>query len=127
MVTVIKAPRGPRVEIHTIEHIVDGQHVFNRVYGELKIAAKEVVYARELGLNTLQVFLLQPESGAHHPFPTNVWIYHKGEYDNYASVDIFSMDGYQYEAATRGQSAETAPSTLPYDGSLWFGFVAIGE
>lgn len=127
MVQVIKADRGPRVEIHHLERYVSGNGVVTKVFGELKIAAKERVYAYELGMKTIQVLLLQPEAGDHHMYPSNVWIYHKGEYDNYASVDIFSNAAYQYEAGTRSQSAVTAPSTLPYDGSLWFGFMALGE
>jgi hypothetical protein len=127
MVHVIKAPRGPRVEIHVSERKVDGEGTPVKVYGQLKIAGKERVYARELELNTIQLLLLQPESGTHNPFPTNVYIHHKGEYDNYASVDIFSMDAYQYEAASRDYWVEEAPATLPYDGSLWFAFIAVGE
>lgn len=127
MVEVIKAARGPLIELHHIERSVFGNGIAIKVFGEIKIAAKEVVYARELGLNTLQVLVLTSEAGDHHPYPVTKWIYHKGEYDNYASIDIFSMDAYQYEAGTRSQSAVTAPDTLPYDGSLWLDFIALGE
>jgi len=125
MPKVTKLDRGPRLEIQVQERVVAGEHVFVRVYGEMKIGAKERVYARDLGLRTIQLLMLQPEHGTHNPYTTGVWIYRKGELDNYASVDIFSMDG--YEMYLNAQVAVSAASTLPYDGSLWLGFIALGE
>jgi len=125
MPKVTKLARGPRFEIQVQERVVAGEHVFVRVYGEMKIAAKEQVYARDLGLRTIQLLVLQPEHSTHNPYTTGVWIYRKGELDNYASVDIFSMDG--YEMNPDGRVSVSAATALPDDGSLWLGFIALGE
>ena len=116
MVEVIKADRGPRIEIHYIERVVHGSGVAVKVYGHMKIAAKEYVYAHELGLNTIQVLLLTPETGTHTGYMAQKWVYNPGEYGNYASIDIFDADGTEVTAG-RG----------PADGSLWLNFIAIGE
>ena len=125
MAKVIKRADGPRFEIQVQDRVVKGESVFVRVYGEMKIGAKERVYARDLGLRTIQLLMLQPEHGTHNPYTTGVWIYRKGELDNYASIDIFSMDG--YEMYLNAQTSVSAARTLPYDGSLWLGFIALGE
>ncbi len=125
MPKVTKRDDGPRFEIQVQDRIVKGEGVFVRVYGEMKIGAKERVYARDLGLRTIQLLMLQPEHGTHNPYTTAVWIYRKGELDNYASIDIFSMDG--YEMYLNAQTQVSAATTLPYDGSLWLGFIALGE
>ena len=54
----------PVIHIHRIERHVHGNSVCVKVYGEMKIACKEVVFARELKLNSLEVLLLTPEVGA---------------------------------------------------------------
>jgi len=125
MPKVTKLDRGPRLEIQVQERVVAGEHVFVRVYGEMKIGAKERIYARDLGLRTLQLLMLQPEHGTHNPYTTGVWIYRKGELDNYASIDIFSMAG--FEMYLNARVTVSAATTLPYDGSLWLGFIALGE
>ena len=125
MPKVTKRADGPRFEIQVQERVVKGESVFVRVYGEMKIGAKERVYARDLGLRTIQLLMLQPEHGTHNPYTTGVWIYRKGELDNYASIDIFSMDG--YEMYLNAQTQVSAATSLPYDGSLWLGFIALGE
>ena len=127
MVQVVKADRGPLIHIHYIERTVHGNGIAIKVWGEMKIAAKEYVYARELKLNTLQVLLLTPETGDHHLYTVQKYIYHKGEYDNYASVDIWSAAGYEMLASGRDQSETPAPNTLPSDGSIWLNFVCLGE
>ena len=127
MVQVVKADRGPLIHIHYVERTVHGNGIAIKVWGEMKIAAKEYVYARELKLNTLQVLLLTPETGDHHLYTVQKYIYHKGEYDNYASVDIWSAAGYEMLASGRGQSEISAPNTLPSDGSIWLNFCVIGE
>jgi len=55
----------PLVHIHLIERTIHGNHVAVKIWGEMKIAAKEIIYARELKLKTLQVLLLTPEHGTH--------------------------------------------------------------
>ena len=126
MPKVTKLARGPRLEIQVQERHVEGAGVYVKVYGEMKIGAKERVYARDLGLKTIQLLMLQPEHGTHNAYTTGVWIYRKGELDNYASIDIFSMASNEMlsAAAVTGLSAATS---LPYDGSLWLGFIALGE
>ena len=117
----------PLIHVHLVERHVHGNAIALRVYGEMKIAAKERVYARELKLNTIQTLLLTIETGYHYPFTAMKWIYHKGEYDNYASIDIFAPSAaYQFEGGTRS-SPDPLPSALPHDGSIWVNFIALGE
>jgi len=118
---------APLIHIHDVERNVFGNAIVVKVWGQMKIAAKEVVFARELKLNTLQILLLTPETGLHWPWTANKWVYHKGEYDNYASIDILSpQTAYQWEADTR-TAAALVPATLPADGSIWLNFMALGE
>ena len=116
MVEVFKTKRGPLIEVHHIERSVFGNGIAVKVWGELKIAAKERVYAREMGLSTLQVLLLTSETGTHNFYHPQKWIYHKGELDNYASIDIFDENG-----------AEVTAGNGPNDGSVWLDFMALGE
>ena len=119
---------SPLIHIHHVRRDIFGNGIAIRVYGELKIAAKEIIYARELKLNTLQVLNLTPESGDHFPWDVKKWMYHKGEYDNYASIDIYSAATGQYQMRADGRVAiRTVPTTLPTDGSLWLDFIALGE
>ena len=110
----------PLVHIHHIERHVFGNGIAIKVFGELLIAAKEVVFAKELKLQTIQVLNLTAESGAHTALIPQKWIYHKGEYGNYASIDIFNDSGTE-------QTAGTGPSVYPAEGSVWLDFIALGE
>lgn len=116
MVEVIKAARGPRIEIHDIVRHVHGNCTVVQSDGEMKIAAKEIVYAYELGMKSIEKLILQPEAANHTMYTSSVWIYHKGELDNYASVDIFT-----------DTNVEITAGNGPTDGSLWLGFHAAGE
>ncbi len=126
MVKVIKVARAsgdigypgwsPLIHIHHIERNVFGSGIAIHIYGEMRIAAKEAVYARELMLNTIQTLTLTAETGTHTGYNPQKYIYHKGEYDNYASVDIFDMDG-----------AEIVTGNGPDEGSVWLDFEALGE
>jgi len=116
MVKVIKADRGPLIHIHYIERMVQGSGIAVKVYGEMKIAAKEYVYARELGLNTIQTLQLTPLTGAHTGYIAQTYIHNKGEYDNYASIDVFDTGG-----------TEITAGNGPEDGSIWLNFEALGE
>jgi hypothetical protein len=109
---------SPYIEIHKVERTVHGNGVDIKVWGEMKIAAGEYVYARELKLNTLQVLLLTPELLAPdgHGYMVHKRIFNKGAYDNYASVDV-------YDDAAEWQG----PGVGPVDGSIWVNFVAEGE
>ena len=113
---VIKSDRGPLVKIYYVERPVQGSGIAVKVYGELKIAAKEIVYARELKLNTIKWMSLTTHSGAHTPYHAQKYIYNVGEYDNYASIDIFDNDG-----------TEITAGKGPDDGSVWLDFEALGE
>jgi len=118
MVEIIKADRGPLIHIHYIERTVHGNGIAVKVYGEMKIAAKEIVYARELQLNTIEVLHLTPHTGVHRGYIPQKWIYNKGEYDNYASIDIFDDAGNEITAGH---------ANAPEDGSIWLDFIALGE
>jgi hypothetical protein len=124
---IIKADRGPLIHIHYIERTVHGNGIAIKVYGEMKIAAKEYVYARELKLNTIEVLLLTPMTGDHHLYTVQKYVYNKGEYDNYASVDIFSAAGYEMLAGAGRAVSVDAASSLPEDGSIWLDFIVLGE
>lgn len=110
----------PQIQIHFIERNVFGNGIGIRVYGEMKIASGEFVWAREMKLNTVQVLLLTPEPprpmGAHSGFIASKHIWHKGEYNNYASIMIILDDG-----------TWEGPGVAPQDGSLWLDFEALGE
>jgi hypothetical protein len=122
---------NPLIHIHSIRREVFGNEISLWVAGEMKIAAKEVVFAKELKLNSIQVLVLTPEAADHVPYIVNKWIYRKGLYDNYASIDIFAPTaGYELRSGSRTQVGTPtigAQSQLPYDGSLWLNFVAVGE
>jgi len=45
------------------------------------------------------------------------WIYNKGEYDNYASIDVFDHAGNEITAGS---------AYAPEDGSIWLDFEALG-
>lgn len=109
---------GPLIHIHYIERTVHGNGIAIKVYGEMKIAAGEYVYARELKLNTLQVLLLTPELDTNNTigYMAQKYVHNKGELDNYASIDIYADDG-----------TWQAPGTGPTDGSIWLNFLALGE
>jgi len=116
-----KATGTPEIHIHSVERYVHGNSIGIKVHGEIKIAAGEIVYARELKLNTLEVLKLTPEVKRQ---PTDIafiphkWIYRKGEYDNFASIDVFD-DAHNWMYAGR--------SGNPSDGSIWLDFDAKGE
>ena len=112
---------SPIIHIHHIERDVFGNGIAIKVYGEMKIAAKEVVFARELKLNTLQVLVLTPETGRLWTgYLAQKYIYHKGELDNYASIDIFDHNGNEIGPGRQNPGPET-------DGSIWLDFIALGE
>ncbi len=115
------SPHGggvPLIHIHHVARDVHGNGIAIRVYGEMKIAAKELVWAKELKLNTIQVLCLTPEvpSQPTLSYIANKHIYHKGEYDNWASIDIYTDAGTQQDAGAG-----------PADGSIWLDFIALGE
>ena len=127
MVQVVKVARAsgdigypgwsPLIHIHHVERNVFGNGIAIHVYGEMRIAAKEVVYARELKLNTIQTMTLTAETGVHQSFNVQKYIHAKGEYDNYASIDIFDTEDDSEQVAGQG----------PDEGSVWVDFEALGE
>jgi hypothetical protein len=106
------------IHIHSVERHVHGNGVTIHIYGEMKIAAGQYVYARELKLNTLQVLNLTPEIRTNdtHGYMAQKYIYHKGEYDNYASIGVYNDAG-----------TWQSPGNGPIDGSIWLDFEASGE
>ena len=127
MVEVIKAARAegdigypgwsPLIHIHHVERNVFGNGIAIHIYGEMRIAAKEVVYAKELMLNTIQTMTLTAETGTHTSYNVQKYIHAKGEYDNYASIDIFNT----------ATDAEVTTGNGPDEGSVWLDFEALGE
>lgn len=109
---------APLVHIHEIERHVHGNAIDLKVYGEIKIAAGERVFARELKLKSIEVLVLTPEIYAPdgHGYIAQKYIYHKGEYNNWASIDI-------YDDAGERQTSDVGRT----DGSTWLDFIAEGE
>jgi hypothetical protein len=107
---------NPLVHIHHIRREKHGNGIAIKVYGEMKIAAKEFVWARELLLNTIKVLLLTVETGNHAHYHAQKFVGDKGQYDNYASIDVFD----------EGDTEQTAGNG-PSDGSIWLNFEALGE
>jgi len=110
----------PLIHIHHMERSVFGNSIAIKVFGEMHIAAGERVWAKELKLKTIQVLDLTPEIPYRlaHGLIANKYIYHKGAYGNYASIDIYDDAG-TLQTPDRGQ---------PYsDGSCWLDFIALGE
>lgn len=109
----------PLIHIHKIDRFVHGNGIGIAVYGEMKLAAGEAVFARELMLNTLQVLLLTPEVPMNDNdlgYMAQKFVYNKGLYGNYASIDVYDDAG-----------TWQAPGTGPTDGSIWLDFLAHGE
>lgn len=108
----------PQIQVHFEHRDIGGNGIAVKVYGEMKIAAGERVWARELGLKTLQVMILTPEINLNNGlgYMAQKYISFKGRFNNFASIDI-------YDDASNWQS----PGTGPVDGSLWLDFFALGE
>ena len=68
-------------------------------------------------MKTLQVLVLTPEINRRGlGYMAQKFIYQKGAYNNYASIDVFSDAG-TWQGAGTG----------PIDGSIWLDFMALGE
>ena len=106
---------NPLIHIYKIERIVQGSGVYGTVYGNMKIAGGERIWAHELKANSIEVLTLTPELNLKnaHGYMAQKYINHPGEFNNYASIDI-------YDDAATWQSAGTGP----VDGSIWLDFVA---
>jgi len=106
------------IHIHSVERHIFGNGIKIVAYGEMKIHAGTYVYAREMKLNTLQTLSLTPELNLNNTqgYMAQKFIYHKGELDNYASIDVYADDG-----------TWQGPGTGPVDGSIWLDFIAMGE
>jgi len=116
-----QATGTPEIHIHSVERHIHGNGIKIMVHGEIKIAAGEIVYARELKLNTLEVLKFTPEYKRQNTdiaFIPTKWIYRKGEYDNFASIDVYD-DAHVWQNAGR--------ASLPSEGSIWLDFNAKGE
>lgn len=109
-----------RVEIHSIERVVSGYTTCTKIYGEIKIAAREAVWAHELKLSTIRMMLLTPENtwGAGAEWSAKVYIRSKGQFDNWASIDIYDDAG-AYITPGHAQAQD--------NGSVWLAFMALGE
>lgn len=120
---IIRGDRAnaPLIHIHHIERTVHGNGIAIKVYGEMLIAAKEFVYARELKLNTIECLQLTPKTGIQtRGYMAQKWIHNPGEYDNYASINVYDMDGNEITAGS-----PYAPD--PDVGSIWLDYEALGE
>jgi len=110
----------PTIHVHHVERYIHGNGVCLKSYGEILIASGEFVWAHELKMNTIQVLLLTPEPGRNtgQGYMAQVSIWHKGEYDNYASIDIYDHNG---NWINPGRTAG------PTNGSIWLDYEALGE
>jgi hypothetical protein len=110
----------PLIHIHHAKREVHGNSIAIKVYGEMKIASGERVWAKELKVNTIQVLTLTAEvpHNMGHGYIAQKHIHNKGEYDNWASIEIYDDAG-TWQGANR--------SLGPYDGSHWLNFDALCE
>lgn len=108
----------PLIHIHFIERVVHGNGIAIKVYGEMKVISDQLIYARDLKLNTLEVLLLTP-MGSDQRYSAQKYIVNKGEYGNYASVHVYNAGDNPIDADTY-----KGPET---DGSIWLDFEALGE
>jgi hypothetical protein len=106
---------NPLIHIYSIKRIVHGNGISGFIHGEMKIAAGERVWAHELKCNSIEVLTLTPELNLNNGlgYMAQKYIHHKGEYNNYASIDV-------YDDNSTWQSAGTGP----VDGSIWLDFEA---
>jgi len=106
---------NPLIHIYKVDRIVKGSGVYGVVYGNMKIAAGERVWAHELKANSIEVLTLTPELNRNNGlgYMAQKYISQPGAYNNYASIDI-------YDDASTWQSAGTGP----VDGSIWLDFCA---
>jgi hypothetical protein len=109
---------NPLLHIYSVQRDVQGSGVSGTVYGSMKIAAGEQVWASEMKLNSIEVLVLTPGLNLKnaHGYMAQQYTSTKGAYENYASIDI-------YDDAATWQTAGTGP----VDGSIWLDFVAHGE
>ena len=116
--TTAEGSGNPLIHIYGIERHVHGNGVYGVVYGEMKIASGERIWAHELKLNSIEVLTLTPEIDLNNGlgYMAQKFVYRKGEYNNYASIDV-------YDDASVAQIRGTGP----VDGSIWLDFVSKGE
>ena len=115
---IIYAASGIRVDIHFIERTVHGNGIGIKVYGEMLVGGSATtVYAYDLKLNTLEELQLTP-MGIDQPYGHGKYIYNKGLYGNYASIQVFDENNVEISANNPGPEAE---------GSIWLDFEALGE
>ena len=116
----------PQVQVHFEHRYCEGNGIAVVVYGEMKITGGERILAKELGLKTLQVLDLTPELDLNNGvgYMVQKYIHHKGEFDNYASIDIFD-DASNWVVGETNQRENTVSG--PVDGSIWLDFIALGE
>ena len=106
---------NPLIHIYGVERNVTGSGVYGIVYGNMKIAAGERVWAHELKGNSIETLVLTPELNLNNGlgYMAQKYISQPGAYNNYASIDI-------YDDASVWENAGTGP----VDGSIWLDFVA---
>jgi len=109
---------NPLIHVSNAERSVAGRSVHGKIFGSIKIAAGERVWAHELKLNSIETIVLTPELNLNNGvgYMAQKYVHQPGAYNNYASIDIYD-DASNWESAGNG----------PVDGSIWLNFVAAGE
>jgi hypothetical protein len=111
-----RAP-APLIHIYFQERGVAGSGIASKTYGDVLIASREQLFAREVKLNTLWGLQLTPHlANFVHGYEPMKWINQPGMYDNYATIQVFDDAG-----------AEQTAGIGPCNGSVWLDFIAIGE
>jgi hypothetical protein len=110
---------NPLIHVYAVQRDVHGSGVWGTVYGSMKIAAGERVWASELKLNSIETLILTPEIPINnvHGYMAQQYTYQKGAYENYASIDIYTDAATWCNAGANGLT----------DGSIWLSFIAHGE
>lgn len=109
---------NPLIHIYDIKREVHGSGVCIKVWGNMKIAAGERVWAHELKVNSIESIVLTPEVNRNTGlgYMAQKYVSTPGAYNNYASIDI-------YDDASTWLNAGNGP----VDGSIWLDFACKAE
>jgi hypothetical protein len=66
---------------------------FWEVWGNVRIAHGERIWARNIGLKSIDSLLLTPEGGSVDAYFATKWVWYPKRPSNYASIHIFDHDG----------------------------------
>lgn len=120
MKIILPASGHPIIHIHFVERAFHGRGEAVKIYGEMRVAAMEQVWARDLLMKSIEVLLLTPLTTRHEGFMAQNYIFDKGAFNNYASIDVYDDAGNQLIPGSAHCPADGM-------GSIWLNFLAMGD